>query len=129
MEGPRQPQGQQGLTLAALAQLLPASRGGGPLQAFEAEVGREVPMARLAQGIRAGLLILVRHQRAGRPLEAVITASLQGVVHHQQHPLRQGRGGGRQPGLQTRMQLTAPSRRASWGQPRSRPRSCQVQGL
>ena len=71
--------------LAALADELPPGACGSPLQAFNAKVSREIPVARILQRIVAGLLLPVGHQGAITALRGVVTPGLMGVVDHQQH--------------------------------------------
>ena len=73
------------LTLAAVADELPPGACGSPLQAFKAKVGREIPVARILQGIVAGLLLPVGHQGAVAALGGVVAPGLMGVIDHQQH--------------------------------------------
>ena len=134
MEPLRQPQSQQGFTLAPLAKGRPTAGLGGGLQALQAEVRREIPVAGLQQRIVAGLLLAVGHQRAIAALGAVVAPGFVGVIDHQQLSGRQGGGGLRQPGGQPRMQLGGEARSAlrTWLQQPQGLQLCQglrLQGL
>ncbi len=104
-----QPQRQQGFALAALADALPTSGCGSPLQALQAQMSREVPVAGRLQGVGAGLLLAVGHQRAVAALGRVVAPGLMGVVNHQQHAGIQACSGLLQPGSLFGVELRGPT--------------------
>ena len=109
----RQPKGQQRLPLPSLPQTLPAGGRGGPLCRFQAEMGREVPLAGVQQRIGLGPLAPIGQQRAIGALGSVVAARFQGIVDHQQHALPQSLATGLKPRFQARVSFRAPAGRTA----------------
>ena len=87
-----QTQREQGLSLTHHLARTQTGTPGRNLQGVDAEMGGEILLTGLRQGIRSGLLVPVGHQRALITAGGVIATRFQGVIDHQHQPMAEAAG-------------------------------------
>ena len=87
-----QTQREQGLSLTHHLARTQTGTPGRNLQGVDAEMGGEILLTGLRQGIRSGLLVPVGHQRALITAGGVIATRFQGVIDHQHQPMAEATG-------------------------------------